>query len=162
MLLNIPGTELTSHELLSALHCAKNKSSSGSDNIGYSIWKRLVKDDEILEDIRIHLNIILQSGNIPEIWRRAIIHPIPKESGGFRPISLLNTLSKIMDRIVMDRLTLEIGEREIQFGCRTGHSTQQAIARLLHFSSMAAVNDEYFLIFSLDLKKAYDRMDVSN
>ena len=161
MLLNIPGTELTCHELLSALHCAKNKSSSGSDNIGYSVWKRLVKDDEILEDIRIHLNIILQSGNIPEIWRRAIIHPIPKESGGFRPISLLNTLSKIMDRIVMDRLTLEIGEREIQFGCRTGHSTQQAIARLLHFSSMAAVNDEYFLIFSLDLKKAYDRMDVS-
>ena len=61
MLLNIPGKELTSHELLSALHCAKNKSSSRSDNIGYSVWKRLVKDAEILEDIRIHLNIILQS-----------------------------------------------------------------------------------------------------
>ena len=66
-----------------------------------------------------------------------------------------------MDKIVLARLENEIDERAMQFGCRKGHSTQQAIIRLLHNSAMAGENGDHFLLFSLDLSKAYDRLDIS-
>ena len=107
------------------------------------------------------MNYILSHGEVPTQWKQALVHPLPKESGGFRPISLLNCLSKIMDRLILDRMEAEIDDRRIQFGCRRAHSTQQAISRLLHVSSEAAKDDKFFLMFSLDLSKAYDRMDTS-
>ena len=153
--------QITKHELLSCLHGTKDRSSTGCDEIGYGVWKRLCKDPLILEDIRIAMDEILRNGDLPPLWRQSIIHPVPKESGGFRPISLLNSLSKVMDKIVLARLENEIDERAMQFGCRKGHSTQQAIIRLLHNSAMAGENGDHFLLFSLDLSKAYDRLDIS-
>ena len=138
-------TTLSPHELLCALSKAKKRSSTGSDEIGYGVWMKLCETDVFLTDIAKAMDNILRHAEIPEQWLHAIIHPIPKDSGGFRPIALLNCISKLLEGIVNRRFATEISQRRIQFGCRSGHSTQHAITRLLHKSAMAVEDDAYFL-----------------
>src|SRR6185503_10546119 len=45
-----------------------------------------------------------------------------------------------------------------QFGCRPGHSTSQALMRLLHYAGIAAGTDKQFGAILYDFTKAYDRV----
>ena len=54
---------------------------------------------------------------LPHQWRCANVSAIPKPGGdlslpkGFRPISLLSCISKVLERIVTDRLTFSLEAR---------------------------------------------------
>ena len=55
----------------------------------------------------------------------------------------------------------EIVERDLplnQFGCRPGHSTSQALMRLMHYSGIAAGTKKQFGAVLYDFTKAYDRV----
>ena len=66
-----------------------------------------------------------------------------------------------MNRLILDRMKAEVKDRKIHFHRKTKtHSTQQAISSLLHVISKAAKYDMFFLMFTLDLSKAYDRIDT--
>ena len=45
-----------------------------------------------------------------------------------------------------------------QFGCRPGHSTSQALMRLMHYAGIAAGNEAQFGAILYDFTKAYDRV----
>ena len=45
-----------------------------------------------------------------------------------------------------------------QFGCRPGHSTAQALMRLMHYSGITAGNGNQFGAILYDFTKAYDRV----
>ncbi|KMQ91290.1 reverse transcriptase [Lasius niger] len=54
-------------------------------------------------------NFMLQNSRYPELWKLALIRPLPKVKSlisftNFRPISLLCTLSKALERIVFDQI----------------------------------------------------------
>ena len=55
-------------------------------------------------------NASLRLGHIPNYWKEAIIVLIPKpmkdhtKCENYRPISLLNTLSKLLERVIINRL----------------------------------------------------------
>ena len=59
----------------------------------------------------------LQLHFLPHQWRCANVSAIPKPGGdlslpkGFRPISLLSCISKVLERIVIDRLTFSLEAR---------------------------------------------------
>ena len=51
------------------------------------------------------INVSLESGNIPKLWKTAIVHPIPKISNikelkDLRPINLLPVCAKLLEKIV--------------------------------------------------------------
>ena len=56
------------------------------------------------------VNLTLQKGEIPRIWKNAIITPIlkkgksPEDLGSYRPISLTSSLGKIAERMINTRL----------------------------------------------------------
>lgn len=76
----------------------------------------------------------LSRGIFPKAWKEARVRWLPKKSGGFRPISLLPTLGKLLDRVVNARL-MNWYEREgkmseRQLGFRRARSTVDALVRV--------------------------------
>ena len=68
----------------------------------------------------------------PNAWKIAKIHPIPKPGknksnlDSYRPISLLSTLGKVLERIILTHLLKHLNTNNIiiphQHGFREGHS----------------------------------------
>ena len=84
-------------------------------------------------------NLSLSSGIFPEAWKRAHLVPlkksaIPSVASNFRPIALLNFLSKVLEKIVHDQITEYLESKEIlelrQTGFRRHHFMQTALLRL--------------------------------
>ena len=87
------------------------------------------------------LNLSFNSGVVPLQFKIAKVIPIFKSGDkssmdNYRPISLLSTFSKIMEKIVALRLTSFLDENNIlskwQFGFRAGHSTSHPMIHFLN------------------------------
>lgn len=76
-------------------------------------------------------NKCIETGNIPEKWRKSIIRVLFKGKGNredpnsYRGVALENNTFKMFTRIITDRLTQAIDHiiPEEQFGFRKGRST---------------------------------------
>jgi hypothetical protein len=85
-------------------------------------------------------NYSLQHGVYPDLWKVASVTPIPKKSGAcnvneFRPISILCTLSKVLEKIVHAQLVDFLVYNDLfdpmQSGFRFGHSTNSALLKVI-------------------------------
>ena len=85
-------------------------------------------------------NLSLSQGKFPSIFKHAKVIPLYKNKGSpknvqnYRPISLLSNLSKVLEKVVYNRLysfftTFNLFSQH-QFGFRHGHSTSQLITLL--------------------------------
>ena len=82
-------------------------------------------------------NQLLKEGRHPAPWCLARVLPIPKPGAdphlpkGYRPIALLNTMSKLMESIINDRLMFFIEQNHLlsdaQQGFRATRSTDLAL-----------------------------------
>lgn len=87
------------------------------------------------------LNNIWSTGIIPKDWKTANIALILKEGkdlslpSGYRPVCLLNNWSKILVRLVADRFTLFLENKNmlhpLQFGFRKAKSTVNALNHVI-------------------------------
>src|SRR6218665_3209204 len=115
-------------------------------------------------------NSSLNSSTIPEQWRVARIRPLaknkpPKGPSDYRPISVVPVLSRVLERLVVDRfiypamfeppMNLLILD---QFAFRPSGSTTAALVDLLQKTSNLLLHHEYVLIISVDFMKAFDRV----
>ena len=98
-------------------------------------------------------NMSYEEGRLPRGWKRAIIIPIPKGNGKFRPISLTSCFCKMMERIVLNRLQYQIGDKLSSnlYGFIRGKSTSDCINRYL---SATDVKCRAFI----DLQGAFDKV----
>ena len=86
---------------------------------------------------------------------------LPKaKPGDFRPISLLSNIGKLFESILEQRLREACTHilSPNQFGCRPGHSTSQALIRLLHANALVVAKSEVFALIAIDFSKACDRV----
>ena len=81
----------------------------------------------------------------------------------YRPISVLPCFSKILERIMYNRLYTFLCENNIlyekQFGFQTAHSTDHAIIQLVNEISKSFEEDKFTLGVFIDLSKAFDTVD---
>ena len=86
-------------------------------------------------------NISLQQGIFPENLKIANVSPIYKKDEEFlltnyRPVSVLPCFSKLLERIMYNRLFKYLSENSIlyekQFGFQTSHNTEHAILLLVN------------------------------
>ncbi|KAK2170165.1 hypothetical protein LSH36_4g18003 [Paralvinella palmiformis] len=73
-----------------------------------------------------------QQGSLSTKWKQAKVIPITKSGGlSYRPISLLQNISKIMEKRIANRLTWLLPAHQSIFGFVRGKSTTDAIAQLI-------------------------------
>ena len=94
----------------------------------------------LLKPLMYIFNLSLAKGIFPDDLKIARVTPVFKagkenEVGNYRPISILPCFSKILERIMYNRLFKYLTTNEIlykkQFGFQEGHSTEHAIMQLI-------------------------------
>ena len=111
-------------------------------------------------------NNIWQTQSFPDIWRKALVIPIPKpgkdlsDPFNYRPIALTSCLCKLMEKLVNKRLIwfLETNEflTQYQSGFRKNRSTYDHLTRLETFIRQAFIKGEHVTVIFFDLEKAFD------
>jgi hypothetical protein len=145
----------TSIEISLILGKLPNQSGVGYDKIPYKAFKN--SPPQFLNWLTQCTNAILQSGCWPKAWKHSLVRPLAKSTGGYRPISLLVCLSKIVERIVYSRIRNICVERDIlrnQFASSGG--CERAVDSLLTHVTSNFPNDSFAVFF--DVKKAFDRV----
>lgn len=100
----------------------------------------------------------------PKQWKTALIVMIPKPfkvhtlPNNYRPISLLTTLSKVFERILLTHLQKYIKPREEQHAFRHGHSTTTQLVKLTDDLVTKYNNKNHTAAIFLDMEKAFDRV----
>ena len=87
------------------------------------------------------------------------------ENINYRLISVLPCFSKVLERIMYNRLYKYLCEEKLlyskQFGFQKGHSTDHAILHLVDQIYESFENDNYTLGVFIDLPKVFDTVDHS-
>ena len=113
-------------------------------------------------------NLSLAKGIFPDDLKIARVTPVFKagnenEVGNYRPISILPCFSKILERIMYNRLFKYLTTNEIlykkQFGFQEGHSTKHAIMQLIDNINNSFEKNHFALGVFIDLSKAFDTVD---
>ena len=153
-------------EVFNALHALRKTSSMGSDGITSKVLQ--LTAHFISQPLAHIINQSFSSGIFPTGFKTAKVVPIFKtgksdDAQNYRPISILNNLSKIFEKLMSNRMVDFLNKNRIlyenQFGFRKGHSTVDAIFSSLNMIRAEKGNKNYALGIFMDLSKAFDTVD---
>ena len=147
------------------MYFEKSGKSVGFDKIPYEVLKCPI----IVDSLHSLINLCLDSGLIPSVWRKAIITPIPNDTTkdpriplSYRGMSLC-AVSKLYSSVLSNRLLPYLETNglmvEQQNGFRTDRSCQDHV-----YSACTIIRDRHsqkkstFSTF-IDLQKAFDFVD---
>ncbi|UYV72398.1 hypothetical protein LAZ67_9002947, partial [Cordylochernes scorpioides] len=157
-------TMTTPNEVKEVIKYLANHKAPGHDNITPKIAKNLpIKWIVFLAGV---FNAALHLCYYPKVWKHAIIIPIPKKSAkspeDLRPISLLPTIGKIYERIILRRLQRYLDNSNFiipqQFGFRRGHSTTHQLIAVMDYIQIRRSHKEVVGAVFLDFAKAFDKV----
>ena len=148
----------------------KPKLSSGADFISTKLLKEIAP--LIITPLHYLINLSLETGFVPSELKLAKIVPVYKDGNcheftNYRPISLLSSLSKLIEKIVYRQLNRFLNINEIlykhQYGFRAGHSTSHPVLHLTNkiYNALNQKPSAKTLTIFIDLKKAFDTVDHS-
>jgi hypothetical protein len=153
----------TPEHVLKIIRKFKNKISCDIDGISTKMVKF------IGPEISIHLahifNISLRSGTFPNKLKQCRVIPIFKsgnhlECDNYRPISLLSSISKVLEKIVAEKLLSHLTANDLlyshQYGFIPNRSAEHNLLHIINYVSSALNDGNYCLGVFLDLKKAFD------
>ncbi|XP_032676161.1 uncharacterized protein LOC116846456 [Odontomachus brunneus] len=140
----------------------KNGESPGPDMISYAVISHF---PEVMFEVLLAIfNAMFFSGNFPAKWKEYYMVFIPKAgSDKTRPISLANTIFKIMERLVKTRLEWWLEAHCIllpyQNGFRRGRSCALSILTLQTFIAEAFKEGCRVGVIFIDIKGAFDNVN---
>ena len=155
-------------EILEICRQLKPKISSGADFISNKLLKEIAPI--IITPLHYLINLSLETGFVPSEFKISKVVPVYKDGdshdyNNYRPISLLSSFSKLMEKVVARQLVRFLNTHNIiykhQYGFRAKHNTSQPV---LHFSeqiynSLNQNPSAKTLAIFIDLKKAFDTVD---
>lgn len=155
-----PASEAETLKHIKSLNSSKSR---GHDQLSAIHYKNLAT--YVSKPITHIINCCFSNADFPDICKYA--HIIPLHKGGdlrktenWRPISLVSTLSKIIEKAIKIRLVEFLNQHNFfastQYGFLVGRSTQDAIIALTNPIYTALNNDEPCIALFLDLCKAFD------
>jgi len=129
----------TPEEVNTAIMGLKVSNAPGPNGIPNRVLKHLPKRAVSL--LSYVFNAVLCTHHFPQVWKHARVISILKPGkdpallSSYRPISLLDTIGKLFEKILLDRILYVVNERGLlrdeQFGYRPGHSTSLQLARFV-------------------------------
>ena len=157
---------VTSVEIDRIISNLKSKNSSGYDSISNTLLKNLKQS--LVLPLTIIFNKSLQEGVFPSAMKLSDVTPLYKTkerylTNNYRPISLLLTISKILEKIVYVRTYgfLESTGQiyNSQYGFRPKHSCTNAISELTSEIVKGWEHKKNTVASFLDLSKAFDTLN---
>ena len=151
---------MNTEEVESHIKTLKNNKSTGPSSIPNILFKQFKKP--LSEPLSILINLLFSEGKFPTILKMGKIYPIYKngnktEITNYRPVSLLSNISKIMEKVVHDRLYMFLEQNnalyDFQFGFRNNHSTNHALIEITEQIRNACDKNLYTCGVYLDLQK---------
>ena len=112
----------------------RNDCSTGHDHIMPASFIKPVSEF-LVSPITFIINNFIKINQFPDIWKLARISPIPKiqlpvELKDYRPVSILPTLSKIYERVVLEQITKFIEKNLIYHHYQSGYCKNHSTATL--------------------------------
>ena len=109
-------------------------------------------------------------GTFPSALKTAQVTPLlkkptldPKEPSNYRPISNLNTIGKLVERLALTRLRPHIihcpNFSPVQSAYRPGHSTETALLDVTNTLHLSSARRRVTLLCTIDLSAAFDTID---
>jgi hypothetical protein len=158
-------TPVTSEEIKKIMFSLKD-SAPGHDDIRLGPLKSVFLS--INEPLTYICNLSLNQGVFPDILKIANVIPLykkddPMSFNNYRPVSLLCSLSKVLEKIMYTRVISFLDDNKIlfayQFGFRKSHSTYLALTVLMDKILKSLENGDYVVGVYLDFSKAFDTVD---
>ena len=152
-------------ELNKLIHKLPNKKSAGYDSVSNVLLKDI--KDPILPPLLTIFNNSLANGIFPEHMKHAEIAPLYKnrpknQTTNYRPISLLITILKILEKVMYSRIYQFLNEDQIyisQYGFCSNHSCENAVTELISNIVKGWETKKSTLAVYLDLSKAFDTLE---
>lgn len=141
-------------------------SAPGSDGVTSSMLKMCCPI--ILPYITHIVNICIEKSVFPNVWKCAIVCPLPKTSKpqefkDLRPINILTTMSKILERVIYNQAYDYINVNSIlpttQSGFRKGFSCTTALLKVTDDIISATDRGLSTVLIVLDYSKAFETVD---
>ena len=141
-------------------------SSPGCDSICSAVVKAAYSN--CITPLTYVLNLSILKGAFPVEMKIAKVIPLYKsndlkEFSNYRPVSILPLFSKILERLMYNRLLSFVNKNKIlyefQFGFRKGRSPDLALIYLVDKITNALEKGEYVLGLFLDFSKAFDTVN---
>ena len=139
-----------------------------ADPVPALLLKEIIKD--LIPHILIIVNASLLTGSI-EGLKESIITPILKKHNldadllkNYRPISNIEFLSKIIEKVVLVRLNEHMDQNNLhtpeQFGYKKGHSTEHVVLEIVDEVLVGFDKRTATLVILLELSVAFDTVDL--
>ena len=139
------------------------KCSCGLDNISNILLKELAP--VLCEPLCMITNQSMHSGIFPDLMKLAEVVPLYKNKSreietNYRPISLLTTMSKVVEKVVYERVYRFLTKTgqicETQYGFRPKHLCEHAVAQVIGSILKNLEGNKSTIAVMLDLSKAFD------
>lgn len=158
---------VTVEEVLKVAHTnVKPNKAAGYDDFKPGIIKQVIP--YIVKPLTHLCNISFNTGIFPDKLKIAKVKPIfkkgdPSHFENYRPISLLSVFSKIIERLMFNRIYSFLCKYNVlnneQYGFRPDHSTELALADAVNNIYNSLDKNNTCVGVFLDLSKAFDTID---
>ena len=109
---------------------------------------------------------MMTHGTLPDSMLTVTLVPVIKDKAGkvgsmdnYRPIALASILSKVLERVLLDRVSEFICTTDNQFGFKAKHSTDLCIYALKEAVQSYRMKGSTMLVGFIDASKAFDRVN---
>lgn len=158
--------DITSLEVTEVVRNGYHCGAPGIDNVPLLVIHNLLH--VLMPFLLILFNSCLQLSALPTDWKLAKVIPVPKKFQhdqklcNFRPISLIVSLSKVLEKIVQKRLLFWAESSNIlhkwQCGFRPMYSTETCLTDLVSTLHNALNSGQFSIGISLDISAAFDTL----
>ena len=161
-------TAVSKIEIEKQLKSLKQNKATGLDNLPPKLLKQCAA--YISTPLTYIVNLSLTTSAVPALWKMAKVVPVHKSGStnipdNYRPISILPTLSKVLERVVHTQLKDFLESNDLinddQFGYRQRRSTELASTLLLDNIRKEVDKGNLVGAVFIDLRKAFDTISYS-
>ena len=162
----LPTIKVKNKEVLQILKSLQNKKSPGYDNISGKLIKEL--SPKGIRFLAILINAVFRLCHFPSQWKVAQIILIGKPGKNpdlptsYRPISLLPVMSKICEKLLLNKINPIVLSKKLipnhQFGFCNHHATIEQVHRLTSKIKEAFEKKEYCTGAFLDVAQTFDKV----
>ena len=162
-LFSLTNSPVTRSEIAEIFKLLQDKKTQDYCGISINFIKNF--SDQLVMPLQHIINLSFETSVVPNQMKIAKVIPLfksgdPLSMDNYRPISLLSSFSKILEKIVANRLCNYLETNNLlstsQFGFRPGHSTVHPMTLFANHVSKALNEKEHTIAVFCDLRKAFD------